>query len=386
MSYVGIDALSFSTSRYFVDLKLLATARGIDPDKFTKGIGQERMAVPPPDEDCISLAAASAKRALERVDPKEISMLLFATESGIDQSKACGIWVHHLLGLSNSCRIVELKQACYSGCCAMQLALSFIRQYPEKKVLLIASDIARYPLGSPGEPTQGCGACSLILSAQPKLVAIEPEYGSYTSHVMDFWRPNYRDEAIVDGKYSTRVYLEALEESWKGYSISSKRSFSDHDRFCYHIPFTKLASKAHERLQKLTGNEKLSLDQVEASLLYGRQLGNSYTASLFIGLASLLENSPEDLAGKRIGFFSYGSGCVAEYFSGRVMPGYQPFLYSFPHQQSLATRTPLTIEQYEEFYHFRLPQDGSDFRTPRYNTSDFRLSGIKNHERLYEPL
>ncbi len=385
MTAIGIESLSFATSRYFLDLDLLAQARGVETSKFSQGIGQRLMAVAPPDEDIVSLAASSAKKAIENCDdPQNIAMVLMATESGVDQSKACGIWVHHLLNLPSQCRVVELKQACYSGCAALQLALSYLSRHQNKKVLLIASDIARYGLHTAGEPTQGCAAASMILSCQPRLVAIEPEYGAYTSHVMDFWRPNYRDEAIVDGKYSTKVYLEALAESWKAYQAASGRSFTDHARFCYHIPFTRMAQKAHERLAKICGIQAISTEQIADSLLYSQQLGNSYTASLFVGLASLLENSTCDLTGQRIGFFSYGSGCVAEFFSGVVLPGYQQFLHTTHHQQLLKSRQPLSVDQYEEFYKFRLPQDGSRYMVERYRTGDFRLAGIDGHERLYE--
>lgn len=379
----GIDRLSFYTSRYFLDLRLLAEKRGVDADKFFQGLGQQLMSMPPPDEDVVTLAATSASLALKGIDPESISMVLIATESGVDQSKACGIWVHHLLGLPSRCRIIELKQACYSGCAALQLGLSHIRQHPDKKVLVLATDIARYGLNSPGEPTQGCGAAALVLSANPRLVAIDPEYGSYTSHVMDFWRPNYCQEAIVDGKYSTKIYLEALSESWKDYTEQSKRHFTDHHRFCYHIPFTRMAQKAHERLAKLCDIKEINPNHVEESLIYGRQLGNSYTASLFIGLASLLDNSQENLSNKRIGFFSYGSGCVAEYFSGTVQPGYERFLSKDEHRKLLAERQPLSWREYEDFYRFSLPTDGSQLLTKHHQTGAFRLEGIDEHKRLY---
>lgn len=380
----GIDSLSFYTSRYVLELADLAIARGIDPDKYIIGLGQERMSVTPPDEDVVTLAANSAKTALEGVDPSEISTLLVATESGIDQSKALGIWVHHLLGLPQSCRVVELKQACYAGCAALQLALSLVNQHPNKKVLVIATDIARYGLKSPGEPTQGCGAASFVVSSKPKLIAFEPEHGVYTSHVMDFWRPNYSDTAYVDGKFSTKIYLESLEECWKSYTQQSNRTFDDHYRFCYHLPFVRMAQKAHERLCKLNAKQALP-EAVANSFIYSRNLGNSYTASLFIGLASLLEQTQEDLTSKRIGFFSYGSGCVAEFFSGIVLPGYKNHLHTDYHETMLKERQPLGIEQYESFFSFSLPQDGSNYQTKAHKTGKYRLSGVNNHERLYEP-
>jgi hydroxymethylglutaryl-CoA synthase len=90
----------------------------------------------------------------------------------------------------------------------------------------------------------------MMVTANPRLLALDPETGLYTSDVMDFWRPNYRDQALVDGKYSTRVYLQALQECWKQYRDLSGRGFADLHRYCYHLPFTRMAEKAHERLAK----------------------------------------------------------------------------------------------------------------------------------------
>ena len=104
---VGIESISFYSSHYYIDLKTLATARNVDFNKYYKGIGQEKMAVPPPDEDVVTMAANAAHQALENVDRTQIDTLMFATESGIDQSKAGGIYVHQLLDLSKNCRIVE---------------------------------------------------------------------------------------------------------------------------------------------------------------------------------------------------------------------------------------------------------------------------------------
>lgn len=379
---VGIEALRFYTSRYYLDLELLAYARGIDPEKYTEGLGQQKMGVLAPNEDIVTMGASAAKEALEGIDPHSISMVLSATESGVDHSKASGIWIHNLLNLGPHVRVVELKQACYSGCAALMLAQSYLKAHPDKKVLLIATDVARYGLNTPGEPTQGCGACAIVLSTTPKLALLDSESGYYCSHVMDFWRPNYRQEALVDGKYSTRIYLSALTECWEHYVKNSQRSFSDHERFCYHIPFTKMAQKAHERLAKHAGHEP-DLRQIVECLTYSRQLGNSYTASLFIGLCSLLETAKEDLSNKRIGLFSYGSGCVAEFFSATVLPGYTQFLSTKQHEAMLQNRTALSMQEYEAFYQFGLPEDGSSYKTPSYNTGSFCLAGIEGHQRRY---
>lgn len=387
---VGIDSISFYTSHYFIDLKSLAEKRNVEFNKFYLGIGQEKMAVPPPDEDIVTMGANAAHQALQDVNKEDIKVVIFATESGIDQSKSAGIYLHRLLGLSSHCRVIEAKQACYSATFGVIFARSYVQNYPDSKVLVVASDVARYGIGSVGEPTQGAGAVAMVLSANPRLLELDPESGCYTEDVMDFWRPNYRDEALVDGKASIRIYLKALAEAWHQYHLKSGRQYTDFVRFCYHMPFSRMAEKAHVQMMKIACGpgciEEEALKLIEESLLYGRTLGNSYTASLYIGLASLLENSPLDLAGNRIGFFSYGSGCVAEFFSGIVKEGYQKHLHKAAHQQMLNTRVELSYEEYENFYNFALPQDGSACRLAQHETGLFRLAGINEHKRLYENL
>jgi len=385
---VGIDTLSFYTSHFSLDLSVLAEKRGVDQNKYYQGLGQRKMSVATPDEDVVTMAANAALRALRRVDINSIEMLLFATETGIDQSKAAGIYVHDLLGLPERCRVIELKQACYSATLALQLALPFLRQNPDKKVLLVASDIARYGLGTPGESSQGCGAVAMVLSANPRLLALDSEYGVVTANVMDFWRPNYSDTAIVEGKYSSKLYLSMLEKTWKQYQALSGRNFEDHAHYCYHTPVPRLVEKAHAHLAKINGHDPLTDDlmheHINYSLEYGRRIGNSYTASLYIGLASLLDLAQEDLTDKRIGFYSYGSGCVAEYFSGVVQPGYKKVLETEYHQHMLRERTALTYAEYERFYTYAYPQNGSRHDVVHFTQGRFRLSAIEDHKRIYE--
>jgi hydroxymethylglutaryl-CoA synthase len=385
---VGIDTLAFYTSRYVLDLGTLAKARGIDPEKYYSGLGQQMMSVPPPGEDIVTMGANAALQALQGIDLNSVEMLLFATESGIDQSKAAGIYVHGLLGLPARCRVVEFKQACYSGTAALQLALPYLRENPDKKVLLIASDIARYGLGTPGESSQGCGAVAMVLAAHPRIMAFEPHYGVVTENVMDFWRPNYLHEALVEGKYSSKLYLSMLEKTWTQYQTLSQRGFLDHQYYCYHTPVPRLVEKAHQHLLKLTGYDSLPADiidkQIQSSMIYSRQIGNSYTASLYIGLAALFDMAQEELANKRIGFYSYGSGCVAEYFSGLVQPGYRHALHTAYHADLLASRKILSYDEYEAFYTFQYAEDGSQQDVPLYNTGSFRLASMQQHKRIYE--
>lgn len=382
---VGIDALSFYTPRYYFDLKMLALARNVDADKFVLGLGQNAMSIAPPNEDIVTMGANAAKTILENEDPSSIAMILFATESGVDQSKAAGLYIQELLELPPHIRILELKQACYAGTGALQLALPFLRENENKKILVIASDIARYGLGTTAESSQGAGAIAMLLSSSPRLLTIEPHYGIYSTSVMDFWRPNYSDLAFVDGKYSSKLYLSMLEKTFVEYQKASGHGFHDHAAFCYHSPVPRLVEKAHQHLKKIAkaNEEDLTRVRLADSLKYNRDVGNTYTASLYLSLLSLLENS-DDLTGKRIGFYSYGSGCVAEFFSGLVNPQYQNNLHRNYHHYLIETRKQLSYDEYENYFNFKQDQSGNTQIIPPHETGQFCLEKIENHKRIYQ--
>ena len=384
----GIDGISFYTSNYYIDLKVLADARKIDFTKFYDDLGQKKMAITPPNEDVVTLAANALEPLLKNEDVSDIEMVLFATESGVDASKAASTYIHKLFNLPKRCRVIELKQACYGATFGLQMGLAWLRQNPGKKVLLLASDIARYEFDTVAESSQGCGAVAMLLSANPRLLEIEPESGYCTKETMDFWRPNYSDVAFVDGRLSCDTYMRFAEETWQQYTQLTERKFSDHDRFCYHSPVAKLVERTHKKLARLNGIKNLTPEemdyQVGQALIYSREIGNCYTASLYLGIISLLENVTTDLSGKIIGLYSYGSGSSAEFFAGRVVDGYQARLLRDYHQAMLAARQELTFDEYEEFYSFKLPIDGSSLRIFTWQTGNFRLQGLEQHQRIYE--
>ena len=196
-----------------VDLADLAHSNGTEPAKYRLGLGQDQFSFPAPDEDIVTMGAAAALPLIERNGAEGIRTIMFATASGVDQSKAAGVPVQRLLGLPSQVRVVELKQACYGGTAALQAALGIVSRNPNERVLIISSDIARYQLDSPGEPTQGAGAVAMLVSANPALLEIEAAAGLFTDDVDDFWRPNDSTTAVVDGKLSMSAYLCLLYTS-----------------------------------------------------------------------------------------------------------------------------------------------------------------------------
>lgn len=382
---IGIDKIGFHIPDYYVDMNDLAVARDVEPAKFTIGIGQDAMSVAPITQDPVTLAANAALNILDEADREAIDFVMFGTETGIDHSKSAGVYVHRLLNLQPNARTIEMKQACYGATAALQLAKGHIALNPESKVLVLASDIARYGLNTAGEVTQGAGAVAMVISANPNIITIENDSTFLTDDIMDFWRPTYSDVAYVDGKYSNEQYLSFVSQVWNKYKEETSLGLDDFAAICFHLPYTKMGIKALETLLE-EGNEETQQrlqNNLEASIQYSRQVGNIYTASLYLGLISLLEGKELD-AGERLGLFSYGSGAVGEFFTGVVQENYRDHLNVDHHKALFANRTKLSIEEYEEVFSATLPTDGS---TVTLDTTDdssaICLTGITEHMRQY---
>jgi hydroxymethylglutaryl-CoA synthase len=344
------------------------------------------MSVRAAEVDIDTLAAAAAAPVVARHGTDKIRTVVFATESSIDQAKSAGVYVHALLGLRSATRVVELKQACYGATAALQFAIGLIRRDPAQQVLVIASDVSKYDLDSPGEATQGAAAVAMLVSADPALVRIEDPSGLFTADVMDFWRPNYRDTALVDGHESIGAYLQAVEGSWKDYTEQGGRSLEEFAAFCYHQPFTKMAYKAHRHLLNYCGHDT-DQDDIDRAIghttAYNRVIGNSYTASVYLGLAALLDQA-EDLTGRPLAFLSYGSGSVAEFFAGTVVAGYRERLRTDANRRAIERRTEVDHARYRDLHEWRFPADGGEHATPEQTTGPFRLAGISGHQRIYQ--
>lgn len=381
---IGIDKMAFATTNDYLDLVELAKERGVDPNKFTIGIGQDLQAVVPPTQDIVTLGATAAKKLLTPELEKNISTIIVATESGIDNSKASAIYIKHLLGLSDFTRTVEMKEACYSATAAIQFAKGVVALNPQETVLVIAADIARYGLNTPGEVTQGAGAVAMLVSRNPHILTLEDTTVSYSKDIMDFWRPLYAIEALVDGKYSTNVYIEFFLQTFTRYQQLTGRELADFAALTFHMPFTKMGKKGLEGLLKDRNDEVAQRlrTQLTASQLFSRQIGNLYTGSLYLSLMSLLQNS--DLrAGSRIGLFSYGSGAEGEFYTGILEDGYEHYMNNI--QEELKHRHQVSVAEYEKLFSSQLGMNDQDIEFDVANDPlPFVLKGQKDHQRIYE--
>lgn len=384
---IGIDKIGFATSQYVLKLDDLALARQTDPAKFSQGLLIEALSVTPVTEDIVTLAASAADQILTDEDKATIDMVILATESSVDQSKAAAIYVHHLMGIQPFARSFEVKEACYSATAALDYAKLHVAAKPESRVLVIASDIAKYGIDSAGESTQGAGSIAMLITANPRILELHQDNVAQTRDIMDFWRPNYSTTPFVNGVYSTKQYLDSLETTWHAYQDKTGAQLTDFAAFCFHLPFPKLALKGLNKMMDESlpvEHKEHLLENFQASITYSKQIGNIYTGSLYLGLLSLLENSKTLQAGDRIGLFSYGSGAVSEIFSGQLVAGYEQMLMT-NRQTILDQRHRLSVAEYEELFYeeAKLDEQGNaSFNT--YLTSKFTLTEIKDNQRLYQ--
>ncbi|KAK4703136.1 hydroxymethylglutaryl-CoA synthase, partial [Phenoliferia sp. Uapishka_3] len=193
-------------------------------------------------------------------------------------------------------------------------------------------------------------------------------HGTHMANVYDFYKPHLSSEyPEVDGPLTQTSYPGTLEKAYDHFRAKeSKRlggkgdlkdvSLDDFDYLVFHSPYGKLVQKGFARLMyndylsnptspkfanvpesllALDRSTTLLNKEVEKtfvglsaatfatktgpSTLASKKLGNMYTASLYGALASLLDSTAsEQLQGKRVAMYSYGSGLAATFFSLRV--------------------------------------------------------------------
>jgi hydroxymethylglutaryl-CoA synthase len=389
---IGIDAVAIAVPQGYLELQDLAQARGVPAGKYVDGLGVRRMAVAQAHEDPVALAANAARRVLAQsgVDRHSIGLCIVGTETAVDHSKAIAAWVHGLCGLPQDCRSFETKHACYGGTAGLLNALDWIASGSARgrKALVVCTDVARYALSSPGEPTQGAGAVALIISADPRLVELEVGVsGSYTKDVDDFWRPLYSKEAYVDGQLSVQCYLDAISGAYAAWKALGGGAGDPIARRLYHVPYGKMAKKAHRQVMALEGKTEAEADasyqtQVLRSLELPGEIGNVYTGSLYLAFASLMNAEAEQIERQRIAFFSYGSGCTAEFFAGRVAEGAGAFARKLEIAAPLASRRKVSFGEYEAI---RLADNEGD-RRPVTNAlfdGEVAFAGVDNDSRVY---
>ncbi|SNY24420.1 hydroxymethylglutaryl-CoA synthase family protein [Paractinoplanes atraurantiacus] len=353
----GIEAINAYVGRAFVDVRDLFTDRGLSMSRFDN-LMMTQKSVNLPCEDPVTNAVNAARPLVAGLSPAElagIELLVVGTESGLDFGKPISTYVHHHLGLPSRCRSFEVKHACYGGTAALQTAAALVETSPSPsaRALVVAADApSNGARGTYWEPSEGAGAVAMLVGRDARVLALDPgASGWHTYEVMDTARPAVETD-VVDSDLSLLAYLSCLENCFAAYCdrVPGTDVVGTFDHLVFHTPFAGMVKGAHRtllrKLRRLdaAGIERDFAARMAASLHYAARVGNLFSAAIYLALCSLLEQAPSDRT-RRIGLFSYGSGCASEFFSGVVPAGARPGLDI---GAQLDDRRRLTVGEYDK--------------------------------------
>lgn len=365
---VGIEAINVFGGMAYLDVEKLVRHRRLDTARF-ENLLMKQKSVALPYEDPVTYAVNAAKPLIDALtveDKNRIEMVITCTESGIDFGKSLSTYIHHYLGLNRNCRLFELKNACYSGVAGLQMAVNSIlsQTSPGSKALVIATDISRMTMGegqkeadmngSYAEPSSGSGAVAMIVGEEPHVFRIDPgANGYYGYEVCDTCRPQPDGEA-GNADLSLMSYLDCCEQTFVQYSLRVKNA-NYRDTFQYlamHTPFGGMVKGAHRSMMRKfikaspTEIEADFAERVMPGLIYCQKVGNIMGATSLMALAGTIEHARLERP-KRIGCFSYGSGCCSEFYSGVADSESQRIVKAMEIGSHLDGRYELTMEEYD---------------------------------------
>ncbi|MEO8963658.1 MAG: hydroxymethylglutaryl-CoA synthase [Gammaproteobacteria bacterium] len=357
---VGIESINAYGAQTYIDVRTLFEARKLDLERFNNLMMLQK-SVNLPCEDPVTNAVNAAKPIIDQLTDTEknsIELLITSTESGLDFGKSLSTYIHDYLGLSRKCRLFEVKQACYGGTAAVQMAANFIAAgvSPGAKALVIATDVAR----AAGkltymEPSQGVASIAMLVSNKPDILELDLGANGYHGYeVMDTCRPEPEIET-GDSDLSLMSYLDCLEASYRAYTekVSGVDLQTTFDYFAFHTPFAGMVKGAHRNLMrkfKPLAPDLLQADfekRVAPSLQHCIKVGNVYSGTVYLALCSVIDHA-EVNAPKRVGIYSYGSGCSSEFYSGIITPHSKQKLATMRIGDALMNRYALTMAEYDQ--------------------------------------
>jgi polyketide biosynthesis 3-hydroxy-3-methylglutaryl-CoA synthase-like enzyme PksG len=368
MTAVGIEAINVFAGSAYVDVEKLARHRKLDMTRFSNLLMKQKT-VALPYEDPITFGVNAARPLIEAMTPEErgrIEMVITCTESAFDFGKSMSTYCHSLLGLNRNCRLFEIKNACYSGAAGIQMAVNFVlsQASPGAKALVIATDISRFMVEEGGnaltadwsfaEPSSGSGAVAMLISEQPYIFQVDVgANGYYGYEVMDTCRPTADGDA-GDSDLSLLSYLDCCENAFLEYSkrVPDVDFTSAFTYLAYHCPFGGMVKGAHRNMMRKVARAKpqdIEDDfqrRVTPGMVYCQRVANIMGATTALAIASTIDHGDFETP-RRIGVFSYGSGCCSEFFSGVVRKEGQQRLRKMRLKEHLDRRTELTMDEYE---------------------------------------
>ena len=425
MKKIGIDAIDYYVPPIALPIKALAEARNIEAAKLEFGLGLKSMAITDTDEDSASMAANALIKLIlnNNIDPTKIGRIYLGTESSLDAAKpsatyAVGVVERKLKNkfgerCFKNCDVVDLTFACIGAVDALENCLDWVRNKEGRLAIVIASDVAKYELNSPGEYTQGAGAIGILIKENPAILEIKDQWGVAMESVGDFFKPRkllknsdlkdiqikdfletkkqeieiYSEEPVFDGQYSNLCYKTRIEEALEHFQKKYNPNYlNDWEHLIFHLPYAfqgrrmildiwlnwlkenNIFSSLEEEIgplnkeefkawKKAASKSKLFkafiFNKIEAGEKASSLIGNMYTASIFMSFLSLLSESlsnTKNIEGDTVGFLAYGSGSKSKIFQGEIQKNWSTKIKHLDLFKSISSRKEIDFETYEKLH------------------------------------
>ncbi len=414
---IGIDAISFDVAKIHLPIKSLAKARLIDPEKLEKGLGLIQMTLPDVHQDVVVFGANALTELIldHKINLDEIARIYVGTESSIDNSKPIASFLLALLeqkfgeNTLSACDAVDFTFACIGGVDALHNCVDFVRLNPDKKAIVVTTDIAKYDLNSTGEYTQGAGAVAMLITENPRIIAFENLWATNTKGLFDFFKPHrtilkstitgndnndpwfdnleaeiaiHKDQPVFDGQYSNQCYMDRTRNAYfllKNLKKTSQTLYISWNSIIMHLPYAFQARRMLTEIYALdsednivAGNEtpaefqdllkeisksesykSFVVSKIQPAELASSLIGNLYTGSIFMGLLSTLAhfyNSDKEIANSTFGFLAYGSGSKSKVFEGTIQSKWKIALSELKLYETLAHSFEIDFKTYERLH------------------------------------
>mgnify|MGYP005739187883 CR=1 FL=1 len=197
----------------------------------------------------------------------------------------------------------------------------------------------------------------------------------------------YKEEPIFEGQFSNESYRERVYEAIENFNQQNQRDIlNEWENIIFHLPYAfhgrrMIVNKWLDWMQENGKSELIYSEvghpspenkeewvkKVSKSKLYSNfvndkiapgerassEIGNMYTASIFMSLLSSLECAIYkniNITNKKIGFISYGSGSKAKIFEGTIQRNWAEKISSLNLFDGLNKRKKISIETYEKLH------------------------------------
>ena len=197
----------------------------------------------------------------------------------------------------------------------------------------------------------------------------------------------YKEEPVFEGQFSNESYKERVYEAMENFNSQNNRNIlNEWEKMVFHLPYAFHGRRMivdkwvtwmetngkSEIIFSEVGKPSSNLDKewikkVSKSDIYKKfvdekiapgekassEIGNMYTASIFMSLISSLVEAlsvNKDIINKKIGFISYGSGSKAKVFEGTIQDNWKSKIEKLNLFELLDSRKKITISEYENLH------------------------------------